>query len=337
MDAMMKDVHTSGQAGSIITSVRYNRFMRKLLVLGLLVASACSPLESTQVSSAGEPQPYQTVTPSITAGPTGLIQFAETPLPSPTPFNYTIKAGDTLGGIANHFNVSLDALMAANPDVSANAMSIGQTLKIPSTPRNISGQGTPTPAPFVVQQIACHPAGDGQLWCFALAYNDSAEPVEDVTAQVTLLDSKGRSRGSQTGMLPLNILPPHQALPVSAFFPGMTATDLHAQVQVLTAIRLAPNDARYLPAAVENTQVQVDWSGLSARASGQVRLPAGSQPAASVWVAAVVYDRDGRVVGVKRWESSSGLQPGSTLPFSMFVSSVAGDIERVDFAVEARP
>ncbi len=311
--------------------------MRKLLVLGLLLATACSPLESPPTSSPREPLPYQTVTPSVTAGPTGLIEFAETPLPSPTPFDYTIKAGDTLGGIADHFNVSLDALMAANPGVSPNAMSIGQAIKIPSTPKNVKGQGTPTPAPFVVQQIACHPAGDQQLWCFALAYNDSDEPMEDVTAQVTLFDAEGSSRGSQIAMLPLNILPAHQALPLSAVFPGVTTSGLRPQVQVVTAIRLTPNDPRYLPASVQNTQVQVDWSGLSAQASGQILLPGDSKAAASVWVAAVAYDGDGRVVGVKRWESAGGLQPGSSLPFSMFVSSVAGDIERVDFAVEARP
>ncbi len=311
--------------------------MRTLLVVGLLICAACAPLESPPISSPQEPQLYQTVTPSATAGPTGLVQFAQTPLPSPTPFNYTIRAGDTLGGIADHFNVSLDALLAANPDVSPNAMSIGQTLKIPSTPKNVSGQGTPTPAPFTVQQIACHPAGDGQLWCFALAYNDSSEPLENVTAQVTLLDAKGRSQGSQTAMLPLDILPAGQALPLSAFFSGVTATDVRPQVQVVTAIRLTPNDARYLPAAVQNTQAQVDGTGLSAQASGQILLPADSKPAASVWLAAVAYDGDGRVVGVKRWESSAGLQPGGSLPFSMLVSAVAGVIERVDFVVEARP
>jgi LysM repeat protein len=311
--------------------------MRQLLVLGLLLSAACSPLEPTQISTAHEPLPYQTVTPSVTAGPTGLVEFAETPPPSPTPFNYTIRRGDTLGGIANHFNVALDALAAANPDINPNAMSVGQTIKIPSTPKNVSGQGTPTPAPFVVQQIACHPAGEAQLWCFVLAYNDSPEPMENLSAQVTLLDPKGNAKGSQTATLPLDILPPHQALPLSAFFPAITATDLHPQVQVVTAIRLQPNDARYLPAAVQSSQVLVDASGLSAQASGQITLPADSPAAGSVWVAAVAYDGDGRVVGVRRWESSSSLQPGGALPFSMFISSVAGEIERVDFAVEARP
>ncbi len=324
-------------AGSIITSVRYNHSMRKLLVVCLIFAAACAPLASTQTSGPSEPLPYQTVTPSLTAGPTGLIQFAGTPLASPTPFSYAIKAGDTLGSIAEHFNVSLDSLLAANPGVNPNAMSIGKTLNIPSTPRNISGQGTPTPVPFAVQQIACHPTGNQQLWCSVLIYNDSVEPMENVTAQVTLLDDEGQSKGSQTAMLPLDIVPAQSALPLTVSFGAGLPGGLHPQVQILTAIRLAPDDPRYLPATVQNTQARVDASGLSAQANGQVVLPADSKPAGSVWVAAVAYDRDGAVIGVRRWESSSGLQPGAPLPFSMSISSVAGEIARVEFAVEARP
>jgi hypothetical protein len=56
-----------------------------------------------------------------------------------------------------------------------------------------------------------------------------------------------------------------------------------------------------------------------------------------VWVAAVTYDGAGRVTGVRRWESPAGINPGGSLPFTFSVSSMAGRIERVDFAVEARP
>ena len=311
--------------------------MRKWLVLGLLAAAACAPPAGAPPAAPHEPAPYRTVTPSATAGPTGLVEFAQTPLPTPTPFDYAVKRGDTLGGIAERFNVPLDALLAANPGVSPNAMSIGATLKIPSTPRNLSGEGTPTPAPFAVQQIGCRPTGEGQLWCFALARNEAAEPLENVTAQITLLDAEGASRDSQTAMLPLDILPPYQSLPLTALFRAAGLPEVRPQVQVLSAIRLMADDPRYLPAALQNTQVQVDWSGLSAQARGQVWLPEDSKPAASVWVAAAAYDRDGSVVGVRRWESSGGLAAGETLPFALSVGSVGGAIQRVDFAVEARP
>ena len=62
-----------------------------------------------------------------------------------------------------------------------------------------------------------------------------------------------------------------------------------------------------------------------------------SNPASLVWVAAVAYDDAGRVVGVRRWESTAGISPGGGLQFAFEVSSLAGEIEKVDFVVEARP
>ncbi len=108
-------------------------------------------------------------------------------------------------------------------------------------------------------------------------------------------------------------------------------------MQILTAIRLLPGDERYLPATIRNSLAEVDWSGFNAQLNGQVYLPPGSKPANEVWVVAVAYDAAGNVVGLRRWESSAGIQPGGSIPFAFMVSSVAGSIERVDFAVEARP
>jgi hypothetical protein len=82
---------------------------------------------------------------------------------------------------------------------------------------------------------------------------------------------------------------------------------------------------------------QVSWSGLTAELSGEVALPANSADAHSVWVAAVAYDQGGNVVGVRRWESTTGLKAGASIPFSFMISAVAGRIERVEYAVEARP
>ncbi|MFN8404465.1 MAG: peptidoglycan DD-metalloendopeptidase family protein [Anaerolineales bacterium] len=44
---------------------------------------------------------------------------------------YIIQAGDTLSSIAARFNVSLNDLMAANPDVNPNNLAIGQEVVIP--------------------------------------------------------------------------------------------------------------------------------------------------------------------------------------------------------------
>ncbi len=262
---------------------------------------------------------------------------AQSVLPSATPFVYTIKAGDTLGQVAQKFNVKLDALLAANPDVDPNGMTVGKTLNIPGDQKDPTGESTPTPVPFALEETNCHRMTDGGLWCFAQARNNSPDILENVTAQITLLNSAGQSVASQMALLPLNILPPHARLPLSAFFAPGFPSDVRPQGQVLTAIRLLASDPRYLPAVVQNTEVQVDWSGLSAHVTGRIVLPAASKPASKVWVAAVVYDGMGHIVGVRRWESASGLSAGDSLPFSFSVSAVSGKIEQAEFAVEARP
>lgn len=313
-----------------------------LVVLSFMLLTACASQGNPAAVSDIQLTPFSTSTRSpkpdmdSVQTPDGLVA-AETPLPSPTPFTYTVKSGDTIGSIALRFGVSMDDLQAANPEISPNAMSIGQVIKIPSNPGNPSGEPTPTPAPFAIQQIECHPTADQGMWCFVLAHNDSYDFMENVSAQVTLVDPNGVAIASQTALLPLNILPPNSSLPLAVFFPPDIPYDARPQVQVLTAIRLLPGDERYLPATVTNTLAQVNADGRSASVKGQVLLPADAKNAAQVWVAATAYDDAGRVIGTRRWEWDGGLAAGGSLPFEFMLSSIGGEISRIDFAVEARP
>jgi LysM repeat protein len=242
-----------------------------------------------------------------------------------------------MSSIALKFGVSLDDLQAANSEVNPSAMSVGQVLRIPSNPDNPSGEPTPTPAAFVVQQIECYSTANKGMWCFVLAYNDSSDFIENVSTQVTLVDANNTFIASQVALLPLNILPPNTALPLAVFFPPEVPLNAKPQVQVLTAIRLLPNDQRYIPATINNTLVQVDADGYSAQVSGLVLSQSQTSVAQQVWVAGTAYDEAGRVIGVRRWESKAGLSAGGSLPFEFLISSIGGRIARVEFAVEARP
>lgn len=341
---------TVTRLASMTVTYHYNLLMRSVQLLAcnillstfFLLLSACTPqrINSTPIPSTLIPFLTSTRSPGAFAGtlqtPVGLVT-AETPLPSPTPFTYTVQRGDTISSIALKFGVSMDDLQAANPEISPNAMSVGQVLKIPSNPENPSGEPTPTPVPFTIQQIECYPTADQGMWCFVLVHNDFSDFMENISVQVTLVDASGTTIASQTALSPLNILPPDTSLPLSAFFPPEIPLDAKPQIQILTAIRLLPNDERYLPATINNTVVQVDEDGRSARLSGQVLLPGQAREAHQIWVAGTAYDETGHVVGVRRWESDAGLSPGGNLPFEFLISSAGGKIARVEFAVEARP
>ena len=57
--------------------------------------------------------------------------------------SYVVKSGDTLGAIASRHNTTVQAILAANPQIkNPNAISVGQQIKIPS-----SAPSTPPPKP----------------------------------------------------------------------------------------------------------------------------------------------------------------------------------------------
>lgn len=59
---------------------------------------------------------------------------------------YTVKAGDTLAGIAQQFNVSLPAVIDLNPDLDPDLISVGQEILIPPSsvqiPAGATGPGS---------------------------------------------------------------------------------------------------------------------------------------------------------------------------------------------------
>lgn len=78
-------------------------------------------------------------------------------------FAYTVVAGDTMYGIALKHNVSLAALLAANPGVDPNALTIGQTVCVPGT------APSPCPSGSTAYTVA---AGD-TMYAIALKHNVS--------------------------------------------------------------------------------------------------------------------------------------------------------------------
>ena len=306
---------------------------RFLVCLFFLVSLTACAGTSEAVTDFAPAVPYHTVSPSET--PTVIPALTGILMPTPTALTYTVVQGDTLNVIAGHYGIPLEALLVANPGIQATALTVGTTLIIP-TGSVTPGEPTPTPVPLPVLQARCWSETDGGLWCFALVQNEYAETLENLSAQFTLANASGQQFASQTAFLLLNTLPSGKSVPLTVHFPPPIQANVSVRVQVLTAIRLLPGDARYLPVIIENTLVSVDASGRTAQLTGWVRLT-GADTANTLWVLAIAYDSAGNVVGLRRWESSSALTVDAPVSFDFFISSVGPAIDRVEFLAEARP
>ena len=348
---------------------RISRLFRSQLA-GLLAAipiifTACSPTAKTAATPSitssptnpGYLTPYQ---PQPTRGDSTPAPISNslptaTPQPPPTvaPRMHVVKKGEDMGGIAWQYRVSLEALIAANPTVQPNMMSVGTELVIPpSTTPLPAGDiaagdaagpeaSPPTPTPVSVEQgkLSCSRVEDGGMWCFMAVRNTQTYALEGLSAVFRLADQQ--TALSQMAYLPLDRLEPGTSLPLAAYFPPEQIATLTSPYQESSEFQSAlpsANDGRYIPIHIENKKVLLSENGLSAILTADIVLD-GPGEAKRVWVAAVAYDATGNVVGVRRWEKQDPhpWENGLALPMTMHVYSAAEKIDRVDLLAEARP
>jgi hypothetical protein len=232
------------------------------------------------------------------------------------------------------YGINLGDLIAANPDISPNAMSIGTRLLIPhASATNISGSSEPVDLQMELPN--CTPTREGGAWCFVLLRNSQAKPVENLVARIILADAQGSQLLEQRTTSPLDHLPPAASMPLFAYFPPPVPDPFQSSAELLSAYLVEDGNARYLDVSLENLTTDIAADGLSARVSGDLLLTASSAPARRVWLAAVVYDAEGRVVGVRRYESAQSLIAGGRLAFDFFVYSTGEIITSVDVLAEA--
>ena len=103
------------------------------------------------------------------------IPVAPTPGECPGGFLYTIRAGDTFFSIARRFGISVNALIAANPNVDPDRLQIGQQICVPA----------PTPGPGFCPGGFLYTirAGD-TLFSLAARFNTTVQAIIDVNPGV---------------------------------------------------------------------------------------------------------------------------------------------------------
>nr|WP_227019136.1 LysM peptidoglycan-binding domain-containing protein [Sinanaerobacter chloroacetimidivorans] len=103
--------------------------------------------------------------PRPTPAPTPVPTPVPTPAPVCTGVIHTIRAGDTLYMLARNYNVTLDAILNANPNVNPSNLQIGSQICIPRAPGAPmpTPMPTPAPAPMPVPTPSPTPVCDGMI------------------------------------------------------------------------------------------------------------------------------------------------------------------------------
>ncbi len=134
------------------------------LVVYLILSSGVSGTTLTPPTEAGTPTGTVTITPSPTEtlAPTDIPTF--TPQP---PLDYTVRSGDTCGGLAAAFSVSVQSIVIQNQLPASCIISVGQVLKIPYP------TATPAPPPTDIPNQATQTAQACEKVTYTVQANDT--------------------------------------------------------------------------------------------------------------------------------------------------------------------
>ncbi len=311
-----------------------------LWIVLVLMAAGCanSPEEEYQPS----PFPLKELTPYVAAAATETPEIVEeaepTPLPSPTPTPriHVVEAGEDLGGISYLYKVSLQSLLELNPDVEPRALSVGTQLIIPPSSEEPTEEALlPAPTGVSLGVVKCKGAGEYGMWCFVDATSGD-QSVENVTAILRVKLENEEEVRSELATSPMDRLSANSTLPLMAHFSFPVAGAFQASAELSTALPVIDEGDRYLDIRVRDVEVTVSPDGLYADVKG-VLVNRDEKNAGSLRVVLIARDEKGEVVGVRIWESQTGLENGERIEFQERVYRVGGRIEEVSVLAEAKP
>lgn len=262
---------------------------------------------------------------------------SQLPTPTATPFIYLIQSGDTLLAIAQRYNVTLDDLLAANPAIDPNFLIVGDEVIIPTGDGSLAAFPLPTPISVELPEPHCYPTADRKLWCLILVENTYSQTLENISVQITLLEPEGEQTSQQSAIAPLNVVSAGEAIPLAVLFPAPVPIKFFAQAELITALPLDPNSDRYLDLSIQVDKT--DFTNTFGEVEGLVIINnnENDRPANQIWLVAFALDSEGAPIGMRKWESTSQVLPGESIPFQITVFSLRPPIAEIRVLGEARP
>jgi len=322
-------------------------------ISGCLVEIEYPPTKTVVSTNTPTLQPSHTPPPSLTATESPTLAPTNTQTPTPAPVTWTVGKGDELMAIAFYYGITLDELLAANPSVTPNWMSVGTVLQIPVTPTPLP-TATATPAPTNTAQIlqtqtatpsgplelqgepSCYQNPLGELNCLVLIKNQGEETLENPSVSFRITSPESDYESELVVFAPLNLLQPGSSLPILASFPAPVPENYDVEAEIDYWLPTMPDDDRYAETEILDSNIQLSEDDAIAYVNGKISVDSAYREIASLWLLAVAFDQDGNPVGFRRWEASLPIDNVEAIAFITIVYSLGPDIDRVELMAEAR-
>ncbi|HDD54615.1 MAG TPA: LysM domain-containing protein [Chloroflexi bacterium] len=306
-------------------------FLAGLVVItaGCDFQSVSSPLSTLTIAPPSNPYQSTTKTP-IPLTPTIPLLTAEPLIPTPTPFKHIVQAGETLYGIAIKYNVLLDRIVSANPDLDTSLLTVGTEVIIPLAEEEADISPTPTPYPLLRENPVCYPTADGGLWCYALIENNQNISLENISLAFNIYNEDHVLVKSQIAFPPLDILYPGQTIPVGLLIPDTQASQNQINTTLLTAF---PSDRTDPLVAILDHSLEYSRENTIVHVSGIFTILERDLQGDQVWIAGVGFN-EGKPVAVRKWISTEGLEQGKSYPFDFQLYSLGPRIDQVQLFSE---
>jgi len=311
-----------------------------LLLPALLLLAGCGQV-ITQVT------PTSTTTPTVELTQVATLRPTSTPAPytpaptatptlTPTPIIYAIQRGDNLLKIARQFGISVQGLQEANGITNPRALQIGQELVIPREELAAKGTptATPTPLPFVVENVTFSRTPLGGLWCFGEIHNTTDTNLEQAGVTISLLDENGEVLARVQQYTQVEFIGPDERAPFAIKFPEPPVSFASYLAAPWVGVRGYVGNY-YRDLVVRNTHGEGERYA-TYTVTGTV-TNTGPEEAIDVTVTVTIYDSLGRVIGTRRGPPEHNVIPrGGETTFSIQLTPAGGPVDSFRVSVLGR-
>ena len=224
-------------------------------------------------------------------------------------------------------------MLAANPDINPNAMTVGMQVVVPAGSPQAQIGVISEPLALTLGQPDCSRTLDGGLWCFAMVSNPLDEAAALMAITFTLSGSNPDSSKSMTVPALLDYLPAAESLPAAAFFSAPIPGNYQVSASLAAAFAASQSGKTFF--SVDSGKPSVRLQGRMANVAGEAFAAAEPGETVDVHIAALAYDAQGNLVGVRQTKSRVTLEEGKGVVFNLNVYSTGAAIASVVVKAEA--